>query len=288
MKKTFRQALQSDQFVVTAELSLGEGAGARQILHQAEILHGSVAAIQISEKYSQVSTLAASTLIGNIGIDAIPELSGKDRNRIAFMSDLLGLRALGFNTVMLSAGSQSNPEPNRTTPPVWDVSRHELVTLTNEMNEEDSITPGEEFLIGIRDTIPSAKPDQNFAELHQLASAGAGLLQIECCFDLEILKDYVSRLVDARLTWNYAVMASLAPLPSVDTAHQLLEDNPGSIIPDCILNRLESASNPQAEGIAICSELIREIRAIPGIAGVKLLTQDNPMDVIRSIRDSDV
>ena len=46
---------------------------------------------------------------------------------------------------------------------------------------------------------------------------------------------------------------------------------PGIHIPDGVIDRLDRAANPAAEGTALCIELMRAIREIPGVAGVHVM-----------------
>ena len=45
----------------------------------------------------------------------------------------------------------------------------------------------------------------------------------------------------------------------------------GTLIPDAIVERLERAGDPRREGREICVEVIRELAAIPGIAGAHVM-----------------
>ena len=57
-----------------------------------------------------------------------------------------------------------------------------------------------------------------------------------------------------------------------------------SRIPDALIKRLEDASDPQQEGIAICAELMQEISGIPGVSGVNLMTTGDPKALPATIR----
>jgi methylenetetrahydrofolate reductase (NADPH) len=46
---------------------------------------------------------------------------------------------------------------------------------------------------------------------------------------------------------------------------------PGIHIPDSVIDRLERARSPAAEGTELCIELMQRIRAIPGVAGVHVM-----------------
>jgi methylenetetrahydrofolate reductase (NADPH) len=281
--KTFKQSLQDQDFVVTAELCLGETDGEPEILSQAGSLQDAVCAVQVAEPGFQpgrVSSLAAAAILVRNGIDAVPGISGRERNRIALLSDLLGLRALGITGIVCDASKSESPHLVR------DLSRRELISLAGSLNQDESVRPGEEFLIGTRFAIDPAHPDGAMAELTALAAAGARLLQLEPCFDTNLLRKFMQELVEARLTWTYAVMVGLAALPCVEAARQLREQYPDWLIPESVLERLESAADPRAEGIAICCEQIRAARSIPGVAGVRLICLGDPHDAVEAIRAS--
>jgi methylenetetrahydrofolate reductase (NADPH) len=61
----------------------------------------------------------------------------------------------------------------------------------------------------------------------------------------------------------------------------------GTIIPDAYIERLEKAADPAAEGQRIAIELIEELAAIPGVAGVHIMAPANEAavpDVIAEAR----
>jgi methylenetetrahydrofolate reductase (NADPH) len=49
----------------------------------------------------------------------------------------------------------------------------------------------------------------------------------------------------------------------------------GTIIPDAMIERMEKAADPAAEGRRICVEYIEEIAEIPGVAGVHIMAPGN-------------
>ena len=79
------------------------------------------------------------------------------------------------------------------------------------------------------------------------------------------------------------MVATLAPLASVESASFLLENRRGAIVPKTIIRRLEAATNSAEEGIEICAEQMREVAEIPGISGINLLVLDSPQAVSEAI-----
>jgi methylenetetrahydrofolate reductase (NADPH) len=249
--KTFRHALQGDAFTITAELALHRQTTVEEALRQARLLADSVDGIQISDSpnaWAQISPVALAGLLIRSGIDAIPRLTCRDRNRIALQSDLLGMRATGVTSVMLTRGNDLPDSPESKAKQVFDVSCRELIAMAHAINEEGSSSVQNELLIGTDTTVVSPPSDQYSMELLARASAGARFLQTQPCLDIDVLRAYMQAMVEAKITWNYAVIVSLAPIPS--------------------------------------AELMREIASIPGISGINLVCTGNPEAVIAAIESS--
>jgi methylenetetrahydrofolate reductase (NADPH) len=257
--KTFRQALQGAGFSVTAEIDAGNRASADEVLQQAAVLAGAVDAIQLGIEPATgigISHLALATLLLRQGIDPIPRLNCRDRNRIALQSDLLGLRAIGAGSLIINRGSSFPGESDPATKAVFDVRCRELVAMVQELNEEDWPGDPHEFIIGTETTAATNEADWNSEPLLARAAAGARFLQIRPCPDLDLLHRYMKWLVESRATWNYSVMVSLAPF------------------------------GPGQEGIDRCAETMRAIAEIPGVSGINLQVDANSEAVVSAIASS--
>jgi methylenetetrahydrofolate reductase (NADPH) len=64
-------------------------------------------------------------------------------------------------------------------------------------------------------------------------------------------------------------------LASARSARWIREKLFGAIIPESIVDRLEAAADPKAEGRRICVELMHEFREIPGVSGVHIMAPLN-------------
>ncbi len=82
------------------------------------------------------------------------------------------------------------------------------------------------------------------------------------------------------------MIVSLTPLPSAETARWVKDNMLDSKIPDTIIERLEQADDPLAEGIGICAETMRAMAGIPGISGVNLMTTGEPEHIAAAIEAS--
>ena len=104
--KTFREAVQGEQFSIAAELTVKRESTADDVRRQAEVLGNFVDGIQVTDNpyaWVQMSALSAAGILIDHGVDPVPILTCRDRNRIALESDLLGLQALGVTSLMLIA-----------------------------------------------------------------------------------------------------------------------------------------------------------------------------------------
>jgi methylenetetrahydrofolate reductase (NADPH) len=287
--RTFRAALQGDGLTVTAELTLTKSSTARDIQQQADMLGDLVDAIQVTDipyAWVQMSSLSAATILINHGVDPIPILTCRDRNRIALQSDLLGLRALGVTSLVLMRGYQVPKRHSLPGSMVFELSGRELIELAAGVGEGSPPIPGEEFLIGTAANAFRPKRNWQAESLKAKAAAGARFMQTQLCFNPDMLRHYMKRLVEVKLTRDYSVMVSLAPLPSAVTATWLKNRMKEARIPAELIQRLEDAKDPEHEGIEICAEMMREISEIPGISGINLMTMGNAEAIAATIEAS--
>ena len=289
--KTFRSAVQSRSVAITAELALKRETTPDDIRTQARSLAPWVDGIQISDNpwaWTQMSSVAAASLLLDEGVDPLPILTCRDRNRIALTSDLLGLRALGARSIMLMRGHRvprNHPLPAAT---VFDLSGRELIALAAELNEDETGKAGDRLFLGTGARAFRPNAGWRADSLKDRAAAGAEFLQTQLCFNLDLLHDYLSCLVDLKVTWDYSVIVSLTPLPSLETAQWIREHYSDAKIPAAVMQQLEDAQDQRKEGIEICAGLMREMAALPGIAGINLMTTGDTDALIEAIRLSGV
>ena len=105
--RKFRKAVQGKEFSISAELSLRREFSAADVHRQVDTLGEIVDGIQVTDNpwsWVQMSAVAAASMVLQRGVDPIPLLTCRDRNRIALQSDLIGLRAMGVGSVILTRG----------------------------------------------------------------------------------------------------------------------------------------------------------------------------------------
>lgn len=221
--KRLRSALQENRLAMTAELAPPEAHELAAWLDTARLRAEQADAIVIGAAPADratVSALALAPLLLREGIDAIPLLDCRDRNRIALLSDLLGLRANGVSSLLLAQGSP-DPEAGR---PVFDMSRDELIAAAVAMNEELPGPVEQQFLAGITSDLPA---DEGQTSLRLAAAAGAQFLITEPLPDPDVFRRSMENLVAERLTWHMAVIATAPKGENPDRWREAAKDIPG-------------------------------------------------------------
>jgi len=287
--RKFREAVQSDTFSISAELTLKRETTSSEMNQQVDVLGEIVDGIQITDSpwsWVQMSPVAASAILLKRGVDPIPRLTCRDRNRIALQSELIGLRAMGVTSLLLTRGHRVPKKHYIPAETVFDTTGRELIAMANALNEESSTRPADQFFIGAGANAIRPRKIWRAESLNAKADAGARFLQTQLCFNADLVRAYIEGLVRTKLTWKYSVMISVTPIPSVKTALWLNENLQDSRIPDHVIKRLEDADDAEQEGINICAELIQEISQIPGVSGVNLMTMGNPESIPAAIRAS--
>lgn len=287
--RTFREAVQGERFTLTAELTLTRDSTAADVRRQADLLARYVDAIQVSDipyAWVQMSALSAAAILRGHGLDPLPVLTCRDRNRIALESDLLGLRALGVTSLILTRGDRVPKKHAVPASGVFEMTGRELIALAASVGDADSAGPAAGFFIGAAAKVFRPNEQWPAESLAARAAAGARFLQTQLCFNVNVLRQYMHALVGAKLTWRYSVIVSLAVLPSAVTAQWVKQNLGGSRIPKSVIRRLEQAADPQQEGIRICAEKMQEIAEIPGVSGINLMTTGDPSAITAAIEAS--
>ncbi len=69
------------------------------------------------------------------------------------------------------------------------------------------------------------------------------------------------------------VLAGVGPVKSLRALEHMRREVPGMYVPDDVVRRLRGVPDDRvaAEGLKLCSEIIAQVRTIPGVAGVHVM-----------------
>jgi methylenetetrahydrofolate reductase (NADPH) len=272
------RSLASGTFVLTAELSPPVSTDPAAFVAAAEPLRGLATAVNVTDGASakaHLSSLAAAHFLVRAGVEPILQMTCRDRNRIALQGDLLGAVALGIRNVLVLRGDDPSAGDQPDAKPVFDVGTTAVLAMAKRMRTERLLPPGTPIagdvplFLGAAETPVDPAPGWRPEGLIAKADAGANFVQTQFCMDPGVVRRYAARLLALGL--RLPILIGVAPIPSARSARWMREKLFGTLIPDEIVARLERAADPRLEGRAICVEVIRELAAIPGIAGAHVM-----------------
>lgn len=282
--KTFKDAVRTKDFALTAEVFLRPETDAALLREQAQLLTDDVDAILLTDnQFGQLhmSTIAAASILLDAGIDPVVQLTCRNRNRIALISDLLGAAAIGVTSLLLVAGERAPEEFKPKPKAVLDLAAVDLIRTAAKLKTDERLTQCPDFFVGgfVTPVLPS--PDWKAIKLTEKVEAGAQFVQTHICMDLDLLVPYMDHLVRNQFIRRTSVIGAIAVLESADDAQWIRDYRPNVMIPDQLIERLSDADDPKAEGIRIGAETLQAMQKIPGMVGASIsATRD-----LNSIRD---
>jgi len=271
----FKDSLKHRDFVITAQMKLIEAPDAESLITQGQMLQPVVDAVQLPDNSSaklQMSSLAAAALLIPLGIDPIVHMTSRDRNRIALGRDLVGAAAIGVSSVLIRRGRKMQKRETVDVQSVFDIPALKFMMYIQSLKQSNDNLLAPDFLIGAKASVLNPEPDWTPNNLIRKCDAGVNFIQYPICFDMDLVRSHMARMVELKLTHRVNFMMTLSTLPSASEACRLRDSGDGLPIPESIIDRMEQASDPEGEGIEICAELLRELDSIPGVSGVNLTT----------------
>jgi len=279
------KVLAAGHFAVTVEIGPPKGPAPGKIIKKANTTKGIADAFNVTDNQTAVvrmSSIAASKILHDEGLEPVMQMVCRDRNRIAMQSDLLGAYALGIrNCLCLSgdhqsfgAGGKLKGHPGSKN--VFDIDSIQLISVIKGLRDEailqggDSIDSPAAFFIGAAWT-PLGQPEKfRTIRLAKKIEAGADFIQTQAVYDIDRFKETMKRAEDMGLTERTAILPGIIVPKSAGMLNYMNSNVPGIEVPEEMINRMKSSSDPKAEGLKITVELINAIKEIPGIKGVHL------------------
>ena len=276
--------LRQGEFVVTAELNPPKSASGEVVKRRAGLLKGSVDAVNVTDSNRSIAAMAAipaALLVREAGVEPIVQVTGRDRNRIALQADLLGAAALGLSNFLFMSGDDPKHGNHPDAVYVKDLDGVGLVKMAVTMRDEhkflsgDEIRQAPEYFIGATAS-PFTKPmSADLERTVQKVGSGADFLQTQPVFDLATFSQWLAELRRVGGGREAAVIAGVLILRSAEQAERFARV-PGVALRPEIVDRLKKAADAEQEGIAIAVEMVKSLRALPGVRGVHLYAIEWP------------
>lgn len=272
------QALESGKFGVTVEMAPPKGYDFTEQMEAAELLKGKVHGINVTDMQSaclKASSLGLCIKLKQVGLEPIIQMTGRDRNRMGIMGDVLSAASFGIDTMLALTGDHPVVGDCKQSKPVYDldsVGILEMLTLMEATGKDcggnDLAGGAPKFYKGAAVTPVYEPLFLQINKLRQKVDAGAKYIQTQGIFDLESFKRFMDEVDKAGIRTH--IMAGIIPLKTAGMAKYMNENVPGIAVPQSMIDRLSAAAAegkekgikglPMQLGIEMAAEMIAKIK----------------------------
>lgn len=262
--KTMREG----KFLFTGELEPKKMIDLSSILHSAEEMKktGKIVAANVTDgpqgdAYT-CSMVPCYLVQEKVGLEAIWQMTVRDRNRIALFGDILGGAILGLKNMLALTGDHTALGDHQNARPVFDLDSTQLIDLVSKMVDDGTDLEGNEIEGGkIEMNVGcAANPNSNPREPEILkvgrkVEVGADFIQTQTSFDIDDAKEFLKELEK----FNVPVLLGLFPIKNYGIAWYFNEYIPGVSVPKDLLKALKTAKKEYKDDKKKRNEVIDKI-----------------------------
>lgn len=245
------KALRSGRFVLTGEIEPRKTTLLGEVVRSAREMRGNVVACNVTDNprgQAYLSSLVVSHVIQrDAGLEAICQMTVRDRNRIAITSELLGAAALGIKNVLTMSGDHTTLSDNPSAMPVYDIDTAQFVRLVRLMVDEGVDLEGNRVAGGVKMHVgivgnPNAEPlDAELLKIERKVKLGADFMQTQVVFDMEKAKSFLKGME----RFNVPVLIGIFPCKSYAIAEFVSKNVPGIKVPRDYMEELKRGEGCQ-------------------------------------------
>ncbi|MFU8771507.1 MAG: methylenetetrahydrofolate reductase C-terminal domain-containing protein [Anaerolineales bacterium] len=273
-------SMKRGEFVVTAEVHPPAGAGADHVQELAHQLRGRIHAANVTENpmaTPRMSSLACCLLLAQNGIEPVLQLTGRDYNRYFLQSEALGASILGIHNVLCLTGDPPIASRGPASGLPFDLDATQMLWILRRLRDERRFLDGRfvseapRYFLGAAGSPNDPDPAHEALRIEKKVNAGAQFIQTQLVYDVTTFQRWLQALDQRSLLTKVHILVGIGPLHSVKTARFLNERIPGVFVPPRLIERLERSLSPEQTGIEIALELIQQVKALPGVAGIHVM-----------------
>ncbi len=265
-----RKLADPSEFVVTAEVEPPRGVDVSGAVEGARTLKAcGVDAVNVTDNPMarlRMSSIAVAALLQReTGVDAIAQITTRDRNILGLQSDLLGAAGLGLKAILCLGGDPLKIGDYPQAMQVSEVDVLGLLRIAKGLNSGadlagNAIGAPTSFAVGCAANPAASDLDAECAKLSAKIEAGATFAQTQPVYDVDALEKFLAR-GEAR---QIPIWIGLIPLRSLKQTLFFANEVPGVTVPEAIQRRMRQAHErgpdfEKTEGLAIARELAAAI-----------------------------
>lgn len=194
----------------------------------------------------------------------------RGRNLLRVQSDLLAAHAIGLRNVFVTMGDPVDIGDYPGAGNTYDLAPSALIALIKQrMNvgvdlRGRSIGEPTHFTVGCALNVAATNLKRELRVLNRKLAGGADFALCQALYVPARLKEFHDRYEAANdAPCELPLLVSLMPLQSIRHARFLHDKVPGIHIPAEMMRRIEGASDPELEGLAIALEIYEQLQPRP-------------------------
>jgi methylenetetrahydrofolate reductase (NADPH) len=271
-------------FVVTGEIEPVKTTDLKPVLEKASLLKRHVTAINVTDNptaFAYLNTLITCYFMQEkTGVEAVYQITVRDRNRLAILSDLLAAGTLNIRNVLALSGDFVSVGDNPQAKPVYDLDSTQLLYFARKIVDEGMDLAGNKidnppkFNVGIAGN-PNADPlEPELYKILRKQNIGADFIQTQCVYNLESLDRFLEGLKS--LGVKVPILVGVAPFKSVKMMNWMINYVPGINVPKDMKHRLEEAGMKSKEAFReeskkVFAEICSQIKKKSGVCGIHMM-----------------
>ena len=277
MTSKFKEALESDRFIVTSEVAPPKGTDLEKVTHHIELLKDKVDAMNVTDHQSSVMrypSLGGALLVKEMGGEPILQMTCRDRNRMALQADLLFASSRGINNVLCLTGDSVVLGDHKEAKGVFDLDSSQLLATIRRMEKgkdlgDNDLDGSVSFCAGAIVT-PEANPiEPQLIKFEKKIDAGAEFIQTQAVYDL----DNFSEFMNYAKQFPVKILAGIILLTSAPMARFMNKNVAGVSVPQDLIDEMDGAPKGRKleKGIEIAGRMIKRIKDEKMCEGVHIM-----------------
>ncbi|MBF0201880.1 MAG: methylenetetrahydrofolate reductase [Desulfamplus sp.] len=273
----FRRGFESGEFVCLVQIEPPKGTDISSMVKNAVNVKGVVHGFIVSEMGNAVmrmSSLGASLVLRENGLDAVLQVSCRDRNRLALQGDILAAAACGIDAFMAVTGEDPSFGDHHTAKAVYDVTIEEFLQGVARMERGKDMAGVElsgspDFLKGttLNTCLRGADRENELDRMKKMIDAGVSFFITQPLFEFSMTQPFFKTAEKN----GVKIIPTILLLKSLGMARYMARNVNTVNMPSTIVDRVVGAPDKVRECMKIARELIREVKS-QGYGGVNVST----------------
>ncbi len=271
----FRKRFEANEFACLVQIEPPKGTDVSSMIKNALNVKGVADAFIVPEMGNAVmrmTSLGASLILKDKGLDAIVQVSCRDRNRLALQGDILAAAASGITTMMFVTGEDPSFGDHNKAKAVYDVSLDELLkgvkTLENGHDMAGvELSGSPDFLKGstVNTCLRGADREKELEKMKIQIESGVKFFVTQPLFEFQMTEPFVN----AAEKNGAKIIPTVLLLKSLGMARYMARNMNNVNMPGEVVERIRKAGDKIRECINMATEMVKNVQQ-KGYGGVNV------------------